>query len=38
MYTYFIILNDFGIRPGNIWGVAILENPFPRVDDIYDMT
>jgi len=36
MYTYFLILNDFGIRPGTVWQLSELRLPRPRDDDIYD--
>jgi sodium/potassium-transporting ATPase subunit alpha len=35
MYTYFLILNDFGIRPQALWKLALLEGPKPRKDDFY---
>lgn len=35
MYTYFLILNDYGIRPSTVWGMAILKNRFPHPDDLY---
>merc|ERR1719198_2681609 len=36
MYTYFLILNDFGIRPQALWGLALLEGPIPAIGDIYN--
>jgi len=36
MYTYFLILNDFGIRPQALWRLALLEGPIPNKDDTYD--
>jgi len=36
MYTYFLILNDFGIRPTHIWGLATLKAPFPHWWNLYD--
>lgn len=36
MYTYFLILNDFGIRPQALWKMALLEGPIPNENDTYD--
>jgi hypothetical protein len=36
MYTYFLILNDYGIRPTSVWGLSILKNRLPLWDDKYD--
>jgi sodium/potassium-transporting ATPase subunit alpha len=36
MYTYFLVLNDFGIRPQALWGLALLESPMPKPTDVYD--
>jgi hypothetical protein len=36
MYTYFLILNDFGIRPESLWKLALLEGPLPGANDKYD--
>jgi len=36
MYTYFLILNDYGIRPHTLWGLSILKNELPRATDIYN--
>jgi sodium/potassium-transporting ATPase subunit alpha len=36
IYTYFLILNDFGIRPSTIWFLALLKNPLPKDTDIYN--
>ena len=36
MYTYFVILNDFGIRPQALWGMSELRAPLPAKTDIYD--
>lgn len=36
MYTYFLILNDFGIRPQALWKLALLEGPIPNETDTYD--
>jgi sodium/potassium-transporting ATPase subunit alpha len=38
IYTYFLILNDFGIRPSTVWFLALKTNPFPKPTDIYDPT
>jgi sodium/potassium-transporting ATPase subunit alpha len=35
MYTYFLILNDYGIRPHTLWGLSILKNPLPNDTDVY---
>jgi sodium/potassium-transporting ATPase subunit alpha len=36
MYTYFLIMNDFGLRPTTLWRLALNKSPFPNVDDVYD--
>merc|ERR1712086_485932 len=36
IYTYFLTLNDFGIRPSTVWGLATLKAPFPNYGDSYD--
>jgi len=36
MYTYFLILNDYGIRPHTVWGLSILKNEMPRDTDVYN--
>jgi len=36
MYTYFLVLNDFGIRPGTVWGLALQRGPLPAETDTYD--
>jgi sodium/potassium-transporting ATPase subunit alpha len=38
IYTYFLILNDFGIRPSTVWFLALLKNPMPKDTDVYDPT
>jgi sodium/potassium-transporting ATPase subunit alpha len=38
MYTYFIILNDYGIRPSCVWNLALNRGPFPNKTDIYNPT
>jgi sodium/potassium-transporting ATPase subunit alpha len=35
IYTYFIILNDYGIRPGTLFDLALLKNPLPNDGDVY---
>merc|ERR1719387_3174721 len=35
MYTYFLILNDFGIRPTAVWRLALQRGPLPKDTDIY---
>lgn len=37
MYTYFLILNDFGIRPSAVWGLSGIKAPVPRDTDVYDV-
>ena len=36
IYTYFLTLNDFGIRPSTVWGLATLKAPYPNLGDTYD--
>jgi sodium/potassium-transporting ATPase subunit alpha len=36
MYTYFVILNDFGIRPQSLWFMSELQAPLPKPTDVYD--
>jgi sodium/potassium-transporting ATPase subunit alpha len=36
MYTYFVILNDFGIRPQSLWFMSELQAPLPNITDEYD--
>jgi len=38
MYTYFLILNDYGIRPTTVWGLSILKNRLPLWSDVWDPT
>jgi len=35
MYTYFLILNDFGIRPTCVWQLALQRGPLPKETDVY---
>jgi len=37
MYTYFLIMNDFGLRPTGLWRLALNKSPFPNPDDRYDV-
>jgi len=36
MYTYFLIMNDFGLRPTSLWALALNKSPFPNAADVYD--
>ena len=36
MYTYMLVLNDFGIRPASIWKLATIKAPLPNPEDEYD--
>ena len=38
MYTYFLILNDYGIRPTAVWQLALQRGPLPGENDVYDGT
>jgi|TARA_B110001469_G_C9519340_1_gene258535 hypothetical protein len=38
MYTYFLILNDFGVRPTGIWQMSELVLPGPGPKDMYNPT
>merc|ERR1711907_558873 len=35
IYTYFVILNDYGIRPNTLFNLALLKNPLPNDGDVY---
>lgn len=37
MYTYFLILNDFGIRPQALWNLTLLEGPLPNKTDVFNV-
>jgi hypothetical protein len=37
MYTYFLILNDFGIRPQGVWYMSEVLAPLPKKEDLYDI-
>lgn len=36
MYTYFLVLNDFGIRPTTVWFLATEKGFLPDKNDVYD--
>merc|ERR1712167_302824 len=36
MYTYFLILNDYGIRPRTLWDLSEKKSFLPKVTDVYD--
>ena len=36
MYTYMLVLNDYGIRPSTIWQMQGQVAPLPNVDDVYE--
>lgn len=38
MFTYFAVLNDYGIRPSTLWGLTGLQAPLPGPKDIWDPT
>jgi len=35
MYTYFLVLNDFGIRPRALWAMSEIVQCMPNPDDLY---
>ena len=35
-FTYFVIMNDYGIRPGTLFGLGTAEGVKPAEDDVYD--
>jgi len=37
MYTYFLILNDYGIRPGTVWDLSEKKQPMPFPTDEYNI-
>lgn len=37
MYTYFLILNDYGIRPSCLWSLSLEKKPFPNPTDVFNM-
>jgi len=38
IYTYFLILNDFGFRPQSLWVLSERLQPMPTDNDVYDAT
>lgn len=38
LYTYFLILNDFGIRPSALWFMSEITGPIPFPEDRYNVT
>lgn len=36
MYTYFLVLNDYGIRPSTVWKLALEKKPLPNPTDVYN--
>jgi len=36
MYTYFLILNDFGVRPATVWKLSEQRQPRPKDTDVYN--
>merc|ERR1711990_83377 len=38
MYTYFLILNDYGIRPQTLWDLSEKKSFLPKKTDVYDPT
>ena len=36
MYTYMMVLNDFGIRPTSIWKLATIKAALPNNGDIWN--
>jgi len=38
MYTYFLILNDFGLRPSTVWFLSQEVGPIPNPNDQYKST
>merc|ERR1712072_1224426 len=36
MYTYFLILNDYGFRPSTLWDLSEKRAMLPRITDVYD--
>jgi sodium/potassium-transporting ATPase subunit alpha len=36
MYTHFLMMNDFGIRPQTVWALALEKQPYPAPEDIYN--
>ena len=38
MYTYFVVLNDFGIRPTAVWKMATEKGMLPNLTDTYTVS
>jgi sodium/potassium-transporting ATPase subunit alpha len=38
VFTYFYVLNDFGLRPSGLPGMSNMKAPFPGKDDVFDPT
>lgn len=36
MYTYFLILNDYGLRPRTLWDLSEKKSYLPKVTDVYN--
>jgi len=36
LYTYFLIMNDFGFKTKGLWFLSDIANPLPKETDIYD--
>lgn len=36
MFTYFLILNDYGIRPLAVWKMATFKSILPAENDVFD--
>lgn len=36
IFTYFLVINDYGIRPQALWAMSELPAPLPKETDIYD--
>jgi hypothetical protein len=36
MYTYFLILNDYGIRPRTLWDLSEKKSFLPKTTDVYN--
>jgi sodium/potassium-transporting ATPase subunit alpha len=38
LFTYLLIMNDYGIRPTQIWYLALIEAPMVNSWDVYNQT
>jgi sodium/potassium-transporting ATPase subunit alpha len=36
LYTYFLIMNDFGFKTKSLWFLSDIQAPLPKATDIYD--